>query len=193
MTSGIGGPASFVYGGSWLRAILLALLLSWGMMNIIARLVEHRSMLTPYGQYKSFWFGDLICLPGIVLAIWYLGRHMHESSNLTRSWGWNILCLAAGLTSGIVLHLMDADSSKYSESMMRSPTKLYHDFVVMTLFVYIIFVAGLPAMYHTWHMVWPYVVIAVFAATFFWLLSYDGKHVPTKAHVDYLWPWQDSS
>jgi hypothetical protein len=196
--SGLGGPSGrWVYGGSWQRALAIGVLLSWGAMNLIAFLIERRTemLLHPGGQYKAFYFGDSICLPGIVWGIWYLGRRMPEPSSTHRRWWndlthqrwWHVLWFAAGLAYGITWHWIDARSHFYTRSQEQSPTKLYHDFVVFPLYIYITFPQAIPALFKSKAgLRWKLLVVVLFLV-FLGLNAYDGNHRPHHGHENFNW------
>ena len=190
--SGLGGwSGRIVYGHGWKRALLIGVFLSYGAIHILAALLEHRSMTDPSGQYKAFYYGDLFCLPGIVLAIWYLGKHLPPGPNLSHRAWWHAFCFVGGLVAGISLHLLDAASHFFTRSMMYSPTKLYHDFVVFPCYIYIIFSAGVPALGRpkSWAREgWQArLVILVLTAIFFGLNVWDNYHRPHGGQVNYNW------
>jgi hypothetical protein len=115
--SHLGGfSGKWVYGGSWERALAIAVGLSWGMMNVIAVVFERRTLLNPRGQFLAFYWGDLLCLPGLVLVIWYLGRRMPKEPNWTDRPKWHRLCLAIGVLIGIGMHLLDGHSGQFKGS-----------------------------------------------------------------------------
>ena len=190
---GLGGPSGrIVYGGSKWRALLIGLILSWGATNLIALLVESRTemLLHPSGQYKAFYYGDLICLPGAVLAIWYLGRSKSRVPNLSHKWWWHSFWFGFGLAYGIWWHRVDAHSGFYTRSQMLSPTKLYHDFVVFPLYIYILTSAGIPAFGwpKEWKQGWKWrVVLVVLLAAFGALNYYDALHRPRHGHINFDW------
>jgi hypothetical protein len=187
---GLGGPSGRrVYGGSWRRALAIGLFLSWGATNLIALTIERRTetLLHPGGQYKAFYYGDLICLPGVVLAIWYLGQDMSRVPNWSHSRLWHAFWFAFGLAYGIWWHLVDGHSHFYTRSQMNSPTKLYHDFVVFPLYIYILTSAGFPAVIWSRRGWKARAVIAVLLAGFALLNYYDSIHRPHHAHVNFNW------
>jgi len=186
---GLGGPSGrLVYGGRWQRALIIGVCLSWVAMNIIALTVERRTemLLHPGGQYKAFYFGDSLCLPGIVLGIWLLGRQM-PVPNLTYKRWWHVLWFGIGVAAGVSLHLLDAASHFYTRSMMSSPTKLYHDFVVFPLYIYITFPLAIPALIKSRAGVWPRVVVVGLFVIFLGLNYYDGIHRPHHGHINFDW------
>jgi hypothetical protein len=191
-SSGLGGISGrIIYGHSWKRALLIGILLSYGAVHFLAAVLEHRSMMNPSGQYKAFYYGDLVCLPGIVVAVWYLGQHMPPGPNLSHRVWWHAVWFAAGLAAGVYLHLMDGASHFYTRSMMYSPTKLYHDFVVFPLYIYLLFSAGLPAFamseWRSKRGLQVRLVVLVLAAAFIGLNVWDNYHRPHSGQVNYNW------
>jgi hypothetical protein len=187
--AGLEGPSSWVYRGSWLRAWLFALFLSWGTMNLIALLVERRTemLFHPGGQYKALYYGDSICLPGVAVAIWYLGRYMSGRPGWWHERLWHCLCFGFGLAYGIWWHRVDAHSHFYTRSQMWSPTKLYHDYVVFPLYIYILVSAGIPAMAWSKRGWKARVVIVVLLAAYALLNYYDAVHRPHHGHENFNW------
>lgn len=188
-STGLRGPSSWVYRGSWLRAWLFALFLSWGAMNLIALLVERRTemLLHPGGQYKALYYGDSICLPAVAVAIWYLGQSMSERPGWWRERLWHAFWFAFGLAYGIWWHWVDAHSHFYTRSQMWSPTKLYHDYVVFPLYIYILTSAGIPAMIWSRRGWKARAIIAVLLAAYALLNYYDAIHRPLHGHENFDW------
>lgn len=188
-SQGLCGPSGrLVYGGGWLRAWLIGLCLSWGAMNLIALAIERRTemLLHPGGQYKALYFGDLICLPAVTAAIWYLGQNMRVPNWSQKRW-WHAACFAFGLAYGIWWHFVDRSSHFYTNSQMWSPTKLYHDFVVFPLYIYILVSGGIPALVWSRRGWKARVVIVVLLAAYAGLNYYDAVHRPHHGHENFNW------
>lgn len=187
---GLGGPSGrLVYHGGRLRAFLIGLFLSWGAMNFIALVLEHRTgmLLDPWNQYKAFYWGDSICLPGIVLMIWCMGWYMPMGKNLTHKNWWHAACFAGGLAYGVAFHFWEASTHFYTYGQDNSPTKLYHDFVVFPLYIYITFSAGWPAFFRS-RVGWkPRLVALGLLAAYICLNVWDNFPKPTGQHVNYSW------
>ena len=186
--SGLGGfSGRRVFGHSWQWTLFAALLLSWGMMNIIAAAIEHRTLLLdPSGEYKAFYYGDLICLPAMALAIWYLGHYMPTPNLSEKAW-WHWLCFLAGIGFGLGLHLWEASNHVYTRSQDFSPTKLYHDFVVFPCYIYILASAGLPVAFRSKGGWKAKLVLWGFFAAFLLLNLYDNFHKPHHMHINFNW------
>jgi hypothetical protein len=163
-------------------------------MNFIAYFVEERSemLLHPGGQYKALYYGGPTCLPGMVLAIWYLGKRMPMVSEKRdkawwETWQWHAVCFIAGLTVGIGLHLWDGSSHFYTRSEMESPTKLYNDFLLFPLYIYMLVSAGVPALLKSKGGWKPRVVLLALLAVFAGLNVYDNNHRPHHGHENFNW------
>jgi hypothetical protein len=155
------------------------------MMNIIAAVLEHRTLLLdPGGEYKAFYYGDLICLPALAVAIWYFGRDMPRPNLSERTW-WHWASLLAGVGLGLYIHLTEAANHVYTRSQDFSPTKMYHDFVVFPCYTYLLASAGVPVLMKT---SWKgrAVLLGIFAV-FLWLNYYDSRHRPHHMHVNFNW------
>jgi hypothetical protein len=157
-------------------------------MNLIALLIEHRTemLLHPSGQYKALYYGASICLPGVAVAIWYLGRAMKSPNWSQRMW-WHVTCFTFGLAYGIWWHSVDAHSHFYTRSQMWSPTKLYNDFVVFPLYIYLLASAGIPAMIWSKRGWKARAITVVLLAAFALLNYYDAVHRPHHGHENFDW------
>jgi hypothetical protein len=160
------------------------------MMNIIAAVLEHRTLLLdPGGEYKAFYYGDLICLPALAVAIWYFGRDMPRPNLSERTW-WHWASLLAGVGLGLYIHLTEAANHVYTRSQDFSPTKLYHDFVVFPCYTYILASAGIPVLFQAkggWKGWGVKVALLGCFAVFLWLNYYDSRHKPHHMHINFDW------
>jgi len=189
LRSSLGGLSGrLVYGGGWLRALLIALCLSWGAMNLIALVIERRTLLLhPDREYTAFYYGDSLCLPAITLMIWYLGRHTLKSPNLSQKRWWHWACFVLGVAGGITIHVNDSFSRFYTRSQMYSPTKLYHDFVVVPCYTYILFSAGIPVIFQSKGGIRWRLAIVVIGLVFYGLNFYDMYHRKHDMHINFDW------
>lgn len=185
MTNRIGGVSGhFIYAQSWKVALGVAVMMSWGLMNLTAILFERRTMLNPITQSKAFWFGDLICLPGAVLVLRYLSLHITPGPHRWQNPSWHIACLAIGIAAGIVFHLMER--ANYRPTQWNSPTKLLHDLFVIPGYIYVL-LSALPVLFVSAGGVNPRLVFAILFALFIALNVYDIQHPnPNSWHVDWL-------
>lgn len=157
------------------------------MMNIIAITIEHRTfLLNPSGEYKAFYYGDLVCLPAMALAIWYLGHYMPRPNLSEKAW-WHWLCLIVSIGLGVGLHLSEAANHVYTRSQDYSPTKLYHDFIVFPCYIYLLASAGIPAAFQSKGGWKAKAVLWGFFAVFLLLNLYDNYYRPHHMHVNYDW------
>ncbi len=185
MANRIGGVSGWaVYGRSWGFALFVAVMISWGMMNIIALVLERRTLLNPTNQFKAFYLGDLICLPGLVLVLHFLSHRVSSSHHWWQRSIWHVACLLIGIAVGLVFHHMEQAS--YSLPQLNSPTKLWHDIVVFPAFIYLLFSAA-PVLFYASGGYVPRLAAIALIVVFIALNAYDGSHRVTGAHVDYNW------
>jgi hypothetical protein len=188
-SQGLGGPSGrWVYGGGWFRAWAMVIAPTWIAINIIAGAVERRTIFSHLGeQYKALVFGDSICLPAIAFVVWYLGQAMSERPGWWSEVPWHIVCAAAAMITGICFHWWDTTTHFYTRSQTNSPTKLYHDFILLPWFVYTLVSGGIPALRWSkrgWK--WRLLIFAILAA-YIWLNYYDSLDRPTHGQINFDW------
>ncbi len=163
---------------------IAALGISWLSMQLFAGIWEERTLWPPSSQFAGFFWGDLIGLPGIAIALCLMRQH-HDGDTLADHLWWRAIWLAVGLIVGLGFHAMEAGGTFYSTSQLHSPTKLWHDLFVIPMFVYF-FVTQLPLLKSA-----SVATVAILAVSFaFWAgltFIYDGQHMKSTAHVNYDW------
>lgn len=143
----IGGIGGWVYSLGYFWVLAIGLMASRGMIQIIALVAEKR-WLEGSRQYPSFWWGDLIVWPLLLLVFKTASIQLPniDYGFLQSSW-WNWLVLIVSIMCGIIFHMMDKGA--YSPMQWWSPTKIWHDFAIFTIFTYLFLV------------ILPFVIIAI--------------------------------
>lgn len=190
------GLSGWLYSKDIAWTIIVGLMISRGMMQIIAWVIEGR-WLSVKDQYPSFWWGDLIIWPAVMivckLAVTIIANSSSYPSNYSQSVISHVIALVIGLSIGIAFRIGDAQH--YSTSQLMSPTKLWHDFAIFTLFGYFV-ISVLPVIGRsilnpqllTVSLV-SFVLFGLLAGIFVYIQQtqdplFIGR---TKAHIDFDW------
>ncbi|MEX0748543.1 MAG: hypothetical protein WD467_00470 [Candidatus Saccharimonadales bacterium] len=160
----------------------VALGISWIPMQLIARLFEHRSLWPPRSQYRSFFWGDLLLLPGIAACIALAVNRLPAGDHWFHQRWWNLFSLLVGVIAGLIFH--EADRDNYSSRELNSPTKLWHDWFVYPVFTYYL-LSRAPALFERVNGI-TVLAIALLAGWLYLGLT-DGKRDYPYAHVGYHW------
>lgn len=167
-------------------AFVVALCVSWIPMQLIARLLEQRSMLSPSEQFQSFYWGDLILLPLALAGLTVLAKDM-PTTGWHSGTGWQATAVLIGIAVGVGFHLID--QGNYTAMALNSPTKLWHDIVAFPVLTYLLVLQSPALVYsRSGSKTVKAVLIAICLVSFGYLaLIYDAKHPGTDAHRDYDW------
>lgn len=189
------GVAAVEQGLWWLLPIGLVVV-SPIMMALLRRIFEgplDQSFFDPKLMSWSFVLGDVIVLPYV---LWFAGRGWQD---IRLTDGENGMMLLASIVVAIlaIVGFRYLDGARYRsvgwESALKSPTKVWHDFVVMSVVTALLF----------WLLV-PQVVLQltdgeraggagnmvaalVFLAFFIVLIAVDGLNPPNPKHQHYRW------
>lgn len=168
-----------------LVAFVAALSVSWLPMQLIARAMEQRWLWPPSSQYSSFFWGDLLLLPGSATAIAVAYQRMPDENYLSDNPVFLPLCAVIGIVAGLVFRQIER--KKYTPSQWNSPTKLYHDFVAVPVFFYYL-LSGAPALFEG---TVPGSIATILAAAIpfaVWLNIIATEESSGKeAHIGYNW------
>lgn len=167
-----------------IRSFVMALTISWVPMQLIARTLERRWLWPPSSQFTSFFWGDSVLLPGIVVMIAMMFQRLPEGNYWFQNRTWLLVCALIGLIGGLVFHSMDSD---YSQAQLNSPAKLFHDLVAVPVFTYYL-LSGAPALLYARNLdvIISLSAVAVFIA-FLYLVRTDDPSRKDTAHIDYDW------
>ena len=182
--------------------IVASLMISLGSMNVVAWILEGGLMLPVKEQYYAFVFGDSLCLPTIIAALYLMRQHQHGPTLADNGW-WKFAWMAIGIVSGLIWQLIMEPSNKtptgeyfYSDGQLHSPTHLWHSLFVIPVFIYVLG-SQLPLLFtSSWGLKGltsspvasiPVLMIVVAAVGFFLIVQYDGKHPKPRASIRIHW------
>lgn len=183
------------YMGGLVVTIIVSLGISAVSMQAVARTIEGRYLWPPRKMYYGFIYGDLLCLPTIAAMLCLLHEHPAGHS-LINDWWWRLVIIVGSIVLASVFRA--SETGKYYGSTFTSPTKLWHDIFVMTVFLYFL-ASQAPLIYSSrwgilgimqgYRAAWV-VTITIFVAFLGWLILagyWDGRHPKPDAHVSYTW------
>jgi hypothetical protein len=168
-------------------------------MIVVARLVERR-WLVPSQQYLSFFYGDIALGVAALAGGWTLTQTNDAAAVFSAPW--LLVTIAAGsLAFGLVSWRLDASAADsetgkpvYTRSMLRSPTKIWHNTVCYLVLGPVSALVTAPALLSGSGggdpgIVWPLraLIIGCFG---FWIWAatvWDPKHIKPHAHVNHDW------
>ena len=163
---------------------IFALVVSFGMMQFVARAFEDRWLWPPRSQFNGFIYGEGIVLPVVVASEAAIYQDW-GSNNLLYGWYFWIVVIL-GISLAVAASNRLREESSYSRLRFNSPSKLWHDvFVVPTMTFLLLF--PLPALFYV-----PFGMYHLTACVAFvvWisLMSEPGSAKKIKtAHVEYDW------
>jgi hypothetical protein len=142
-----------VFGLAWdhgpIVAFFTAFAASWGMMNLLAIVLERRILL-PSQQYASFYKGDVWGLSVMVAALNAMARFLPRGGTAwyQATW-WHALWLIIGFLVGMGYLVMEYKRGAYSLAQIFSPTKIYHNPVLFPIMFYWLIANGVPIMLYS--------------------------------------------
>ena len=137
-----------IFDHGFAAALAWGILASFGAMNILAVVLEHR-VLIPNQQYASFYKGDLLGLPVMIGSIASMAVGIAAGVYWFQGTWWHVTWLSIGLAVGVGFMLMEYSAHAYTIHQMLSPTKLYHNLVVFPLMVYWVCANGIPTLIYS--------------------------------------------
>jgi hypothetical protein len=159
-----------------LAATLFAWLLTPVGVYVLAFILESRRIGRDFRPFKDafrgFMPGDVFLGISFGQFVWQLEKFKNNSPEWCRSWWWHLIVACGAVVVALVVRDVN-DRPLYFPRAMRSPTKLYHDFVIYMGFGYMFFCTMVTASVvsrwdHTLQM--PYAFLAGWVAC----LIYDG-------------------
>lgn len=170
-----------------IAAFAVALVISWVPMQLIARVMEQRWLWPPSSQFRSFFWGDLLFLPGTAAFIAFAYQQLPDENYWFQDRTWLLVFAAVGIVAGVVFHRIEEDS--YTQARFNSPTKLYHDFVALPVFIYFL-LSGAFALYYDYtengRATITLAALLLFGIWVFFVVTDDQKRGST-AHINYDW------
>jgi hypothetical protein len=176
-----------VYRRGPLAAYVVALLISWIPVQVIAYVTEGRQTWLPSQHSAIFFWGDSVLLPMVAAAfagmrrLWLSQQPAGSAARpVADRWWWLVPVVVVALVVGYLFHA--GQIGVWSTARLHEPAKVWHDYLVYPLFVYYLG-SQVPFL---WQVSWrryarPQAVLAALALAgflgWFWLGHvYDPAH-----------------
>jgi hypothetical protein len=177
-TDRIGLPSflEWLVSGPWAATAFAWILTPVG-LYVVAYVFESRLVGKDFhpwrGAFRGFMPGDLLLGASFGQFVWQLGK-FESRSGWWSEWWWHAI---AGVGAVVVAFFVreGLDRPNYHNLAMKSPSKLYHDFVIYMGFGYVFFTTAVAATFTTgWHetLLLPYGLLAGWAVCVFFI---DGR------------------
>jgi hypothetical protein len=151
--------------GSWLGAVAASLLASPAPIAVLAKTMEHRSLLYLVAHFQdlsfAFFFGDLVFLPFSAAMAALAWKHSPElKATWATSWWWTVISVIVGLLAAYWFRYLN-DMPRYEKAgamgSFDAPTKLFHDFGAYPVLFGGLFCIAVPLFVEAVNSNWPFV------------------------------------
>lgn len=169
-----------------IAVLLVAIAISAVMMQLVAHCYEARWMWPPRAQFRAFIYGDTIFLPLTALSLAVVYQNGDGDTGLVERGWWHGALIIVIVLLAAASRMKEEGDSFYSSRQMNSPTKLWHDLVVIPVFAMLL-LYPLPEFLTASFSVWHLIAVLGFAVWLGLLIEPTNSPKCRTAHIDYDW------
>lgn len=190
----LAGFLSWVVEGSWVQVWVKCVFVTIGIHLLVGLVLEGRFVPLWHGQFRSFFPGDLLLSAGVATLKVIVDR-LPEGAAWYNSLWLHVPVLALTCVVALAMTYGDLKGDAYSFWAVFSPTKLYHNLVLYSLFGYLAFamliVAGASVVINGRLLLVGLLLVALaFGGVWAFLTVKEGsdpegmKHKAATAHIE---------
>lgn len=169
-----------------IAVLVMAVAVSAVMMQLIARCYENRWMWPPKTQFGAFIYGDTFFLPLTVLSLGITYQNGGGNTELVERGWWHGALIVVIVLFAYASREREEREFVYSSRQMNSPTKLWHDLVVIPVLAMLL-LYPLPEFLTTSFSIWHVTAVLGFATWIGLLVEPSSSPKHRTAHIDYDW------